>query len=478
LPQRARALAIALIIATSFVLGAVPGAAPEPAAAASPKVAIIVGPVGSLTSSYRSWANDVAAAATSAGATVAKAYSPSATWGNVLKAVAGANVIVYFGHGNGYPNPYSSGTEWTDRVNGWGLNTKTTNGDADSWSAGTLVYCGEKALLGTLTSSDGAAQRTYCSGGPIKPAPGFTMVYAQAHYAPGFGERYVESDPIPTLSQAQQRVKNYSYPMLKLGASGYIATAYGDAKEIVARVLAQPGRSFGELFKAGRGYKASALKTTSHADIAGAEVWVQKTTISSFHFGDPDYWYAFAGKPTATPGSAGSSSGLPFSDIASSVFVDEIVWLADTGITRGCTSTLFCPKDYVSRGEMASFLARALDLPAASRDWFSDDTGLSHEDNINRIAEAGITIGCSATEFCPHESVSRGQMASFLARGLELPQATKDWFTDDRGTAHEDAINRIADAGITIGCTDTRFCPSGLVKRQQIAAFLFRAMGS
>ena len=67
-------------------------------------------------------------------------------------------------------------------------------------------------------------------------------------------------------------------------------------------------------------------------------------------------------------------------------------------------------------------------------------------------------------------------MASFLARALALPAADGDHFTDDAGTAHEDAINRIAEAGITSGCTATRFCPNGIVNRQQMAAFLYRAL--
>ena len=79
-----------------------------PAAAAGPKVAIIVGPTGSITDAFRSRANQVAAAAVAAGATVAKAYSPRATWPRVLEAVRGASIIVYFGHGNGHPSPYSS----------------------------------------------------------------------------------------------------------------------------------------------------------------------------------------------------------------------------------------------------------------------------------------------------------------------------------------------------------------------------------
>ena len=69
---------------------------------------------------------------------------------------------------------------------------------------------------------------------------------------------------------------------------------------------------------------------------------------------------------------------------------------------------------------MASFLARALDLPASETDWFTDDDGLSHESNINAVADAGITLGCGTGIYCPADLVPRDQMASFLARALGL----------------------------------------------------------
>ncbi|MCV0403142.1 MAG: cell wall-binding repeat-containing protein [Chloroflexi bacterium] len=319
MPDRIRAAAAAALALTFVVLTALPA----PVAAAAPKVAIIVGPVGSLSNMYRSMADEVAATATAAGATVAKAYTPAATWANVKAAVTGANVIVYFGHGNGYPNPYGS-NELTDRSNGWGLNTKTTNGDADSWANGTLVYCGERALLGTLTSSDDSARLTYCGGTAndgITPAPNFTMVYAQAHYAPGFGERYQQSTPLTTLDEARQRVRHYSTPILRLGGS-YIATAYGDADEIVGRVLTQPSTPLADIFAAGRGWSPSTAVSMTHPDVTGSQVWVQRTSISGLHFGEPDYWYAFAGNPsktpsggTATPATATPPTTAPASDV-------------------------------------------------------------------------------------------------------------------------------------------------------------------
>jgi glycosyl hydrolase family 18 (putative chitinase)/S-layer family protein len=169
----------------------------------------------------------------------------------------------------------------------------------------------------------------------------------------------------------------------------------------------------------------------------------------------------------------------PFSDISGSAFLADIVWLADSGITTGCGGGRFCPTDPVARDQMASFLTRALDLPAATGDYFTDDAGNFHEAAINSVAEAGISIGCSDGLFCPTDPVRRDQMASFLARALALPDATEDFFTDDDGSDHEADINRVAAAGITLGCGDgTRFCPASLVSREQMAAFLHRALGS
>ncbi|MCA1588028.1 MAG: S-layer homology domain-containing protein [Chloroflexi bacterium] len=474
MPVRIRAaLTAGLVVAASFLATATTA---SPVAAAGEKVAIIVGPVGSMTNGYRSAANGVANAAAAAGAVPVTVYSPNATWANVQAAVNGANVIVYFGHGNGYPNPYGS-TELTDRTNGWGLNRTTTNGDGDSWSS-TLAYCGEKALLGTLTGSDGAVQRTYCGGSTdtdgISPAPGFTMIYAQAHYTGGWGERYSPSDPLTTLDEAQQRVRNYSYPVLALGARGYFATGLGDAAQILTRVLTQPNSTMGGIFFQGGGFDQSALMAIPHADILGAEVWVQETVAGSMHFGQPDYWYAFAGNPSATPASGGTP--LPFNDIGASPFIADIAWIAAQGITLGCGGGSYCPTVTVNREQMASFIGRARSLPAATQDYFPDDAGSLHEADINRLAAAGISNGCGGGLYCPGQAVTRDQMASFLARALALPAAGYDYFPDDAGSLHEADINRLAAAGISNGCGGGLYCPSHAVTREQMAAFLHRAL--
>jgi subtilisin family serine protease len=187
--------------------------------------------------------------------------------------------------------------------------------------------------------------------------------------------------------------------------------------------------------------------------------------------------YTPNGNRTAYAISTAYVDNVGFTDIGDSQFQADIDWLAAAGITLGCSDTLFCPRHVVTREQMASFLARAIGLPTAAGDHFVDDESSPHEGDINKVAAAGVTQGCAMWYFCPGLTVSREQMASFLARALQLPPSTTDFFSDDEHSVHEGDINRLAAAGITSGCTATTYCPSSAVTREQMAAFLHRAFG-
>ena len=288
------------LVATLTVLSSLMAAAPAGAVVTPQKVVIIVGPTGTLTDNYRSKGDAIAATAEAAGATAVKVYSPNATWANVKAAVNGANIVVYLGHGNGFPNPYNS-VEPTDRDNGWGLNRTTQGGDSDNWST-KMVYCGEKAILGRLTASDGAAQWNYCGGKTntdgIAPAANWVMIYNKACYTPGASEGW---DTPATESVAFQRVRNFSYPALKAGAGAYFATdMYQGAQQLVDTVLRHRDWTFGAIAEAANGYSATAQRRDAHPDLTGREVWIQRTTTSM----GTDYWLAYAGKPNLTPSGA------------------------------------------------------------------------------------------------------------------------------------------------------------------------------
>jgi glucose/arabinose dehydrogenase len=177
--------------------------------------------------------------------------------------------------------------------------------------------------------------------------------------------------------------------------------------------------------------------------------------------------------------------GGSFLDDDGNVHEGNIEAIAAINITRGCNPPVndrFCPSSSVRRGEMAAFLNRALDLPAATRDYFVDDETSIFEDDINRLAEAGITRGCNPPtndRYCPDSTVNRGSMAAFLVRGYGyVAGAGADLFTDDDTSIFEDDIDRLGTAGVTLGCNppaNDRFCPTGPVRRDQMASFLARA---
>ena len=177
-------------------------------------------------------------------------------------------------------------------------------------------------------------------------------------------------------------------------------------------------------------------------------------------------------------------ASLRFTDVAdSNVFSADIDWLASRAVTSGCNppdNTRFCPNDFVTRGQMAAFLVRALGLEDGEAH-FDDTDGSVFEADIAALAAAGITRGCNPpdnTRFCPDDRVTRGQMAAFLVRALGLTQ-TGSSFTDTAGSVFETDISRLAAAGVTRGCNppdNTRFCPDDHVTRGQMAAFLRRAL--
>ena len=181
-----------------------------------------------------------------------------------------------------------------------------------------------------------------------------------------------------------------------------------------------------------------------------------------------------------------SVDGNNFCDDRNSVFEADIEWLVAAGITAGCNDMgdRFCPHESVTRGQLAAFLRRALDGAigaAAEPVTFTDVADSVFAEDIAWLSATGITRGCTADRFCPDESVTRGQLAAFLVRALGYSDdGGGDLFGDDDDSVFESDIDKLAVAGVTAGCnppTNDEFCPGELVTRGQLAAFLNRALG-
>ena len=204
--RKIRSLLISIFAALIVLTGAT-ASAPE-AHAATRKVVIVVGPVGSATANYKDNARQLASLARSYGASVREIYSPYATWARVRDAAVGANVLIYLGHGNGWPSPHYPYS--TSSKNGMGLNSSYGNGNSNT------KYYGQDYMLRLDLASHSVVMLN-------------RLCYASGNNEWGAGN--------PTRSTAMKRVDNYGYPFLKAGAQAVFASGITSMTYVLKRLF-------------------------------------------------------------------------------------------------------------------------------------------------------------------------------------------------------------------------------------------------
>jgi hypothetical protein len=209
-----------LVIAAVFAVGQL-AADPSPALAAGKKVVVVVGPTGSQTASFIRDAKRYASVARNYGATVVEIYSPNATWGKVKYHAQKANILIYLGHGNGYPSPYGAFQRYTK--DGFGLNKAAGAGHYN------VKYWGE-----------------YYIDNYIQMAPNSVVILARLCYASGNSE---SGSANPTKSTAIKRVDNYGAGFLRAGAKAVFAEGITDASYIIKNLFTSK-RTMKEIFYA------------------------------------------------------------------------------------------------------------------------------------------------------------------------------------------------------------------------------------
>ena len=136
------------------------------------------------------------------------------------------------------------------------------------------------------------------------------------------------------------------------------------------------------------------------------------------------------------PGTGGGTTGTPARSIHDACPKDVVPWTTflDVGTTHrpgvdclvwwrvaaGTSRTTFSSGNSITREQLATFIANLTQatgspLPATGTDHFDDDNGSVHEGNINRVAAAGI-MGSATRSFSPGLAVSRGSMATAIAK--------------------------------------------------------------
>ncbi|HWH24249.1 MAG TPA: hypothetical protein VNW68_05075, partial [Candidatus Limnocylindria bacterium] len=187
---------LALVVALALLLASGIAVA-QPARAAGLKAVFIVGPTHGLTSMNLNHSEALAQTAERAGMDVRRVFHPNATWDNVLANIQGANLVVYMGHGYGWPSPWAFNE---NGQNGFGLNP-VAGGPASQ-----VKYYGAKQIRANVTLASNAL-----------------VFLNHLCYAAGNGE---EGQAIPGWNIAQQRVDNYAAGLLAAGARGVFAYSY------------------------------------------------------------------------------------------------------------------------------------------------------------------------------------------------------------------------------------------------------------
>lgn len=187
---------------------------------------------------------------------------------------------------------------------------------------------------------------------------------------------------------------------------------------------------------------------------------------------------ALAATALQLTGAPAAAQTTTFPDVPSAnVHAEAISLVADAGVAQGSTDGTYRPRLDVRRDQMATFLTNGLGLGLTAPSFPDVDPNGPHGGAIGAIDRAGITGGYADGTYRPLAPINRGQMAAFLARALDLPAGNATFPDVDPAYVHADAIAAVASAGIADGFPDGNYRPNAPVKRDQMATFIARGVG-
>jgi hypothetical protein len=166
-------------------------------------------------------------------------------------------------------------------------------------------------------------------------------------------------------------------------------------------------------------------------------------------------------------------------------FRDPVEILAGRGIIQGRSEAAFAPSDKISRGEFITLMMRSMALGHESQaPVFKDvDPEDYYFESITAAHEAGIVTGTGDGYFNPAAPITRQEIATMLARGLEykghlLRSQDQVAFTDlaDVAIWATDSLRLTVSREIISGYPDGGFAPESPATRAEAAAMIYRYM--
>lgn len=173
-------------------------------------------------------------------------------------------------------------------------------------------------------------------------------------------------------------------------------------------------------------------------------------------------------------GKTPAEAGNPFTDVPTDAYYhDAVLWALEKKVTTGATATTFAPTATCTRGQVVTFLWRAMGEPAPTtkKNPFTDVKETEYYYNaILWAVEQGITTGTSATTFAPEDTCTSAHVVTFLWRASGKPAAENDgasWYSE--AVAWANGLKLLDGTG-------KAFAPDDLSPRADIVTYLYRVL--
>jgi hypothetical protein len=362
------AILAALISVGLFAPAAFAASSAAPKAKAVPHVVFIVGPAGAATDGYRAQARAAAAIARRYTPDVVELYSPDATWPAVKDALKGASLVVYMGHGNGWPSRYRDSL-YPPTQDGFGLNPTPDGSDSIH------QYFGE-GVIGTQ----------------VKLAKNAVVLLNHLCYASGNSEPGL---PEGTLDQARQRVDNYAAGFIQAGASAVIAEAWSSPSYFVKAILGG-GRSIQNAWQSSP--SANGHRIAFESDRSPGYVAQMDTETRSSGFTRSIVMKAGLAPKDVLAGARGAAPSLAVADLPPAVPLEPT--LIGSGLTLGAPDINQLPSaGTAGHVDLLYKIADKKNLPKgiqASARWDPIDAEIAPVDPATEVGGAAPAAGAPA----------------------------------------------------------------------------------
>ncbi len=171
----------------------------------------------------------------------------------------------------------------------------------------------------------------------------------------------------------------------------------------------------------------------------------------------------------------------PFEDVSEAdYFYDAVLWAVESQVTTGRTPTAFGPWEACSRGDIVTFLYRAMNGTKSDAECKFTDVNPAdyYYEAMMWAVEEGITQGRTATTFAPYAICSRADIVTFLWRAMGKEMVTTDKSFPDVNPADYfyDAVRWAVEEGVTKGKNNGMFGAFDPCFRGDAVTFIQRAV--